>query len=36
VALKGETGVGWVSGGSGARAAGFYGPCVYLGIFLLL
>jgi hypothetical protein len=25
----------WVSGGSGVGAAGFCGPCVYLGVFLL-
>jgi hypothetical protein len=28
--------VGWVSGGSGVGTAGFCGPCVCLGLFLLL
>jgi hypothetical protein len=36
VALEGEVEVGWVSGASNVGAAGFCGPCVCLGVFLLL
>jgi hypothetical protein len=27
--------VGWINGGSSARDAGFCGPCMCLGVFLL-
>jgi hypothetical protein len=36
VALKGEAGSGVVEGRSIMGAAGFCGPCVCLGLFLLL
>jgi hypothetical protein len=35
VALRGRWEKGWVGGGSGKGDAGFCGPCVCLGVFLL-
>jgi hypothetical protein len=35
IALKREAGKEWVCGGSCLGAAGFCGPSVYMGVFLL-